>query len=120
MDHNINEDYAKYDLLGPKDCRQAAEGEKIICSIGVQKPISADGEIMTLQIPIFQMDSKEDVDQRVAVLLAPLQKRMYAMNMAMLAQEKAQIEHNQQIEKEKVEHQAEIKRIAMAAKKKGK
>jgi hypothetical protein len=120
MDHNINESYQKFDVMGPVDCRRPEEGEKMLTQYSFQKTTAMDGEIATIQIPIFERDSAKDVQDRIGALLAPLQKRMFDNNQALLAQEKAAVEHRHELEKKKVEHQLAVKHMNEEAKMKKK
>lgn len=79
----------KFAGMGPKDLRKVAADEKAITLVQFSKTTSMDGEQMSVQIPIYELDSREDVNNRVKMLVSVIIGRMTEVNEAMLAAEEA-------------------------------
>lgn len=69
-----NEEHKKYHELGPKDLKWPFKVRPMNV-ITVQKEVSS-GEHMTINIPIFKNDSRNDIKYRVGMYVSILQDRM--------------------------------------------
>lgn len=75
-----NEKHQKYHSVGPKDVKFGGKDDAVMM-VGITRS-TMDSEQISIQVPVFAGDSREDMDLRIGMALSIAQDRMEDVNQA--------------------------------------